>query len=464
MPSPGVAVELRVEVPRGRQALAAHAIDVLFTRCLGWTVTLVEGDHEHAVVVGPDGRRCTLVSPFLAMPEAAWREPESLPTPSAEVWTGRVADGLPALWGRKGREEFVRTDNDDGVLHVDVLGLSAMLLTRYEEFVVDERDEHGRFAAAGSLAAQCGWLQRPLVDEASEVLYRALRSLWPHLPEPSRQFTIERSHDVDHPFRYVHGALRSARYAVRDVVRDVWRPGQLARTLGRVVASRAGWDRFDPYYSFDALLALAERWGSRHVFFLFGGLTDRRRDAKYSPSEARLRRLLGRLHSAGHEIGLHPSYGSSDRPGQIEAEARALEGAMRLAGVKQPLRASRQHFLRVDVPRTHREVFKAGLTVESSMGFADAIGFRAGICRPYPWFDLDLDRRTGLEIHPLSVMEVTVFRDGYMGLGETATAVDAMRDVRAVCERFGGVFSLLWHNDNLVTPHQLEMYEAVAAP
>jgi len=464
MPSPCVPVELHVELPRQRRALAAHVLDVLFARCLGWAVRMVDGEGDHAIVVGPDGRRCVLASPFLAMPADRWCTRESLPETTTEVWDGAVGGSLPAVWGRGGRAETIRVDADTLRLDIDVIGLAAVLLTGYEERIVRARDAHRRFSARDSLLGRGGWLNRALVDEAAEVLHRALTSHWPGLPAPVRSFALELSHDVDHPFRYAHGALRTARHIARDLARDAGRPRALARTLGRVAATALGHDASDPWYTFDPLLALAERWGTRHTFYVFGGRTDRRLDAKYDPSGRRMRRLLARLDRAGHEIGLHPSYRSIERPGQLGREAARLSTAMARAGLRQRLRATRQHFLRLDVPHTQREAAEAGLRVEASMGFADAIGFRAGICRPFPWFDLELNRRLDLEVRPLSVMEVTVFREAYMGLGESPAAVDAMREIRAVCERHAGTFSLLWHNDNLSTPRQRELFAAIAAP
>lgn len=464
MSSLGVPVELHVELPRQRRALAAHVIDVLFARCLGWAVQMVDGESDHTIVSGPDGRRCALPSPFLAMPLDRWCTRASLPAPTTDVWDGVIGGALPALWGRQGRAETTRVDADTLRLNIDVLGLAAVLLTAYEERIVPDRDDHRRFSARDSLLGRGGWLHRALVDEAAEVLHRALTSLWPGLPEPARAFTLELSHDVDHPFRYAHGALRTMRHVVRDLARDARRPRALARTFGRVAATALGRDAADPWYTFDSLLALADRWGTRHTFYVFGGRTDRSLDAKYDPSGRRMQRLLSRLDRAGHEIGLHPSYRTSELPGQLGREAARLSRAMARAGVRQRLRATRQHFLRLDVPQTQREAVEAGLRVEASMGFADAIGFRAGICRPFPWFDLELDRRLDLEVRPLSVMEVTVFRETYMGLGQTPAAVDAMREIRAVCERHAGTFSLLWHNDNLSTPNQRELFAAIAAP
>src|SRR5205823_4239631 len=88
-------------------------------------------------------------------------------------------------------------------------GGAFFLLTRYEEEVLTERDEHGRFPAALSLAARERFLDRPLVNEYAELLWRELRLLWPRLDRRRREFRLLPSHDVDVPF-CTTAATRSA--------------------------------------------------------------------------------------------------------------------------------------------------------------------------------------------------------------------------------------------------------------
>jgi hypothetical protein len=45
-------------------------------------------------------------------------------------------------------------------------------------------------------------LQRPIVDEYTELLWSALHALWPGLVRKGREFEMAVSHDVDRPSRY----------------------------------------------------------------------------------------------------------------------------------------------------------------------------------------------------------------------------------------------------------------------
>jgi hypothetical protein len=107
---------------------------------------------------------------------------------------------------------------------------------------------------------------------------------------------------------------------------------------------------------------------------------------------------------------------------------------------------SRQHFLKLDLPTTYRNLINLDIRDDYTMGYALLPGFRASICDPFPFYDLDLESETKLIIHPFTVMDGTL-RD-YMNLGieEAISSIHKLIDeVKAV----EGTFISLWHNESL---------------
>jgi hypothetical protein len=86
----------------------------------------------------------------------------------------------------------------------------------------------------------------------------------------------------------------------------------------------------------------------------------------------------------------------------------------------------------------------AGLAHDSTLGFADQSGFRAGTGREYPTYDLIERRPLGLRERPLVVMDATLF--GYLGMDTDAAAHRAMAVVD-MCRHVG--------SDAVVCYHQL---------
>ncbi len=101
--------------------------------------------------------------------------------------------------------------------------------------------------------------------------------------------------------------------------------------------------------------------------------------------------------------GLHPSYRSAGRLKTLRMETeryRSITG-------HHPEKA-RQHWLLLNLPDTYREFEEAALSYDYTMGFQDQPGFRAGIARPFPFYDLTREKITGLTVVPFQIMDGTL--------------------------------------------------------
>ena len=80
------------------------------------------------------------------------------------------------------------------------------------------------------------------------------------------------------------------------------------------------------------------------------------------------------------------------------------------------------------------------------MGYADEPGFRAGIARPFPFYDLSQEKKTVLTIVPFQVMDGTLRQ--YLHLSPDA-AMAVIRSLISATRRSGGLFVSVWHNTSL---------------
>jgi hypothetical protein len=106
---------------------------------------------------------------------------------------------------------------------------------------------------------------------------------------------------------------------------------------------------------------------------------------------------------------------------------------------------SRQHFLRLNFPTTYRALIQAGITDDFTMGYADAVGFRAGVAVPFQWFDLLENKITTLTIHPFMAMDATLKQ--YLNLNP-AKAAQIVIDLAKATQKYGGQMITLWHNSS----------------
>jgi hypothetical protein len=405
--------------------------------------------------VGED-RRLTLPSRLLTVPEAEWLQPPSLPREPLPRWEaeaprreGVIDEPLPLLFPGEGTEPRWSLGPEGARLDIDILGSVFFLVTRYEEVASPAPDPHGRFLASASVTVREGLLERPLAEEYARVLGWALRQLWPQLRLPPRRGGLLLSHDVDVPFQLRGRGWRELLRVTRRRVTQAASPGSASSELLRVLASKARL-RADAYDTYDFLMQTAERAGLKTAFYFQAGASDPRYDVRYRLDSPRLTRLLERIRARGHEIGLHPSYRTFERPELLRQEWQRLRGVCAGLGIEQDRWGGRQHYLRWS-PQTWRVWSEAGLDYDSSVAYAAQVGFRAGVASEYTAFDLAAGVPLRLVERPLIAMDATLLEPGYMGFDwEAARArLFALRDR---CRRYGGQLTLLWHNDRLDTP------------
>lgn len=69
-------------------------------------------------------------------------------------------------------DSYYRECNHDIQQRLDVFGKASFILTFYEGVVKGDRDVHDRCLAEASLAYQEGFIERPIVNEYLEILWR----------------------------------------------------------------------------------------------------------------------------------------------------------------------------------------------------------------------------------------------------------------------------------------------------
>jgi peptidoglycan/xylan/chitin deacetylase (PgdA/CDA1 family) len=197
--------------------------------------------------------------------------------------------------------------------------------------------------------------------------------------------------------------------------------------------------RTDPNWSFERVLSIESERGASSTFFVMAGHRHAADGASPETYDRLRPRLVETLQDGGAEIGLHGSYTAAENPERLRAEKDALE---ELAG---PVAGQRYHYLRIDPHLCLAPLEELGFAYDSSLGFAGAIGFRAGIAHPFRPWDFRHDRPLDLVEIPLAAMDAT-FEERYLNLSAHQAEPHLMRLLEDAVERGGG-FSILWHTD-----------------
>jgi hypothetical protein len=285
------------------------------------------------------------------------------------------------------------------------------------------RDEHGRFRAEWSCL---------------DPLDPPLERLRKQLGVDDRSFSVALTHDVDSPWRWTRIGLRGSAARLKSNVLQA-RLGPAFREATALAAAPVHRIRgTDPNWRFAEIVA-EERCRGAHgsTFFVLAAHHDPHDGAAPERYDELRPRVVETLLEAEAEVGLHGSYTAADDLPRLAEEKAKLEA---LAG---PVAGHRFHYLRAD---PHRNIAQLPFRYDTTLGFPDAVGFRAGIARPFHPWDFDRDAPADVLEVPLAAMDATLAEERYLGLSakRAQPRLNALLDWAAAN---GGHFAILWHPD-----------------
>jgi peptidoglycan/xylan/chitin deacetylase (PgdA/CDA1 family) len=386
---------LELDVPEGFAAAARWTLETLLRACAEPSVDVVR--------YGGSGG--------LEVSERAWEL-----FAAGEAFTPGLVDGGMLDFGDGAR---------------DLVASAFWHLSRYEERG-GARDEHGRFPARAALADP----ERPAVDSL-------LRMFREHVGDRgATPFTVALTHDVDIPWRWSRPrALLGAAARAKAAARERRFPDLAAEAAGLAAAPIRRLAGTDPNWSYERIAAIERDHGGRSTYFVMAGHghpADGPDPAVYD----RLRpAIVADIAAQGDEVGLHPSYLTSERPELLAAERERLEA---LTGARVP--GVRFHYLRHDTHTTLPELERLGFAYDSTQGYGDSIGLRGGFSFPYRPFHLAERRPLDLVELPMAVMDATLAEPRYLGLTPGAGLERTLRLLEGVAD-IGGTVAILWHTD-----------------
>jgi hypothetical protein len=315
----------------------------------------------------------------------------------------------------------------------DIFAASFYLISRYEEYLPHVKDIHGRYTAPESLAYNHGFLEKPVVDIWAYKLLVKIKEKFPDYKYQDRAYEYISTIDIDNAFAYKYKSfLRTFGGFVTDLFKlrllDVWYRFTVLLNITK-----------DPFDNFQQILKIIKTKDIKTIFFAsIGDYTTF--DTNVSASKNRYRLLIKDLVDYA-VVGLHPSYFTMKNAALLKKEKERLENI-----TNNPVIRSRQHYLRFNLPETYQQLIDLEIEEDHSMGYASRVGFRAGTCTPFYFYDLDFEIQTPLKVFPFAVMDTTL--NDYMKL-TPKQSLGKIRDLKNEVKAVNGTFITLFHNESL---------------
>lgn len=323
------------------------------------------------------------------------------------------------------------------VIRTDLIYNTFFFISRAEELLNRQRDEHGRFCARYSILGYSNRLQIPIIDEYAHILMKHLEL---DMPAP-RYNHIYLTHDIDTISQYRH-----LRGFLGGIYRGEWR--QALQALTDI--------HNDPVYTFPWLIEQDAKVPTAEVIYFVKHTRGKGYDyPQYNLQGADFQQLKTSLLKSGTRLGIHSSYYGVEQgtpssffllPSSPETKVTSP-----LSFILHPSSDGsilhRSHYLRGSIDNM-QALADAGITDDFTMAFPDQAGFRLQTSRPVRWINPKTYTLTPLMLHPLTVMDCTLSNTNYMNLQTEDEAYFFCEQLFDKVRQYAGDITLLWHNSN----------------
>ncbi|MBF8150358.1 polysaccharide deacetylase family protein [Winogradskyella sp. F6397] len=313
-------------------------------------------------------------------------------------------------------------------LPFDIFAASFYLLSRYEEYLPHVKDDYGRFLASESLAFQHKFLQQPVVDIWAYKLKDVLSVRFPEYQFPERHYKIQPVIDVPMAYYYRNkGLLRTIGGTLNDLRRL-----RLKQLYFRYLVL-FGFKR-DPHNTFKWIIRKQKQYDFKFmVLFLIGDYSTYDKNINTNKKD-----FVSLIKSVADycDVGLKASYFSLNDISILKKEKLKMESI-----IHTDLTAVRHSFSKLNLPTSYRNLVELEVHQDFTMGYVNTMGFRAGTCTPFQFYDLDYEVQTPLQINPYHCLDFGLLKYNSL-LDKTEHLQKIIREVKAV----NGTFTPIFHN------------------
>ena len=328
----------------------------------------------------------------------------------------------------------------------DIFSASFYLLSRYEEYLPHVKDIHGRFPPSESVAYQNGFLRTPVVDFWAFKFFEKLKNRFPDLEYKQRSYEYTSIIDVTTSHCFAHrGFVRSIAGLLLDL-------GSFK--LKRVFKRMDVWfnPKNDPYNNYSYLIDLHKKLKVKSMFF-FQFASYSTYDKNVSPNNNRFRFLIKSI-ADYCPVSLAASYSSFSDTELLKFEKKKLASV-----VNREVIHSRMRYNRVDIPETYRNLVEAEFSDDYTMGYTHEIGFRAGTCSPFYFYDINLEVQQPIRVHPFAVHNYAL-----VNFKKEQQVLDEVQPLYQDVKRVHGSFITIFSNELLGSAQNVDwkkLYESV---
>lgn len=318
---------------------------------------------------------------------------------------------------------------ENSELPFDIFSATFYMLSRYEEYLPYVKDDLGRYPAKESLAYKNKFLEKPVVDIWAYKFKKILQSRFPEAKFSSRKFKVKNILAIAEAYQYKKkGMMRNVGGSINDVlhfrIKSLY---ERFRTLFFLAK--------DPYDIYDDLLRFSKQHRiSWEFMFQLSDYSLYNKNIGYNKLAYHI--LMKSLGDYG-KIGLLLGYEALSDFQVLKKEKNRWERV-----VNRELDDVLSNTYGINLPELYNNYDELEIGKDYSMGFPERIGFRAGTCTPFLYYDLNFERISPLLLNP------TVCHSGSFERSSFFEIKTKLERVKKNVKQVDGLLTLLFENLN----------------
>ncbi|MDP4177090.1 MAG: hypothetical protein Q8900_01955 [Bacillota bacterium] len=328
--------------------------------------------------------------------------------------------------------------NGNIIFNFDILYLSSYLLTCNEEYYIEKKDSMDRFL--GEFSLRKDKIDIPFFNVNSSILLDAVRKIDTNIKFNDKKFEIFLTHDVDNvdsrnKYVFLHN--------VKNIILD--KNKSLGNNINKLFSEMIS-NRHSQILNY---IEIEKRRNAKSEFYFIEGKIHRL-GKRYELKDILVQ--INELKSEKFVIGLHTNYFSYDNEDSIKDEIKAIEDF-----TSTKVLSCRNHYLRFKVPNTWYNLSNSGILCDSTIGYSDKNGFRAGIADGFIPFDVNENKLINIFEVPLVIMDGIIMEKNI----SFCEKWDVIRNILDEVILHKGTVSVLWHQRVIENSEYKDMYEKI---
>lgn len=357
-----------------------------------------------------------------------WEQKQDI-NPKFIVWKEWKKIKIPFLFEKDNTKEIITYEKGKAIINYDIVASTFYFLSGWNEYVNSSKDEFGRVNYKNSIIKKLNIVHIPVVNYYFDILFEAIKEIYKRDVRKhvwgDKSFVVSLTHDID-------------------TCRSAWLEGSFSELKKKKILSipKLVFKRFfkkDDWFNFNTIIDIEKSYGALSSFYFLPqkGKVGSWKNADYNILSKSIKKAILNIKNNDCEVGVHGSFGTHISSDRLNIDIKRINS--------QQIIGNRFHFLMFDSEKTPNVLENCDIKYDTSLGFAEQIGFRRGTCYPFYLWNFEKNRiSTVLEI-PLIVMDGTLANKKYMGVSRKETLPKVFNLIDEIA-KFNGVFTLLWHN------------------